>query len=52
MVLYMVFLKVLAQSKNLKMEKCDKLSLKYCEPFKIYMKIGDVAYRLELPEGI
>ena len=34
------------------MGKCKKLLRKYCGPFKILKKIGDVAYRIELPEGI
>ena len=48
----MLYLKVPAQSKTLKMGKCKKLSPRYCGPFKILKKIGDVAYRIELPEGI
>ena len=48
----MVFLKVPAQSKTLKTGKCEKLSPRYCGPFKILEKIRDVAYRLELSEGI
>ncbi|MCO5584567.1 hypothetical protein L7F22_038497 [Adiantum nelumboides] len=46
-----VFLKVPTKSKTMKMEKCDKLSSKYCGFFKILKKIGDVAYKLELPES-
>ncbi|MCO5567643.1 hypothetical protein L7F22_021337 [Adiantum nelumboides] len=46
-----VFLKVPAKSKTMKMGKCDKLSLRYCGPFKILKKIGDIAYKLELPES-
>ena len=48
----MVFLKLPVQSKTLKMGKCEKLSPRYCKPFKILKKIGDVAYRLELSDGI
>ena len=48
----MVSLKVPPQSKTLKTGKCKKLSPRYCGPFKILKKIGDVAYRIELPEGI
>ena len=48
----MVFLKVPAKSETLKTGKCEKLSPRYCGPFKILKKIGDVAYRLELPDGI
>ena len=48
----MVFLKVLAQSKTLKMRKCEKLSPRYYGSFKILKKIGDVAHRLALLDGI
>ena len=40
------------QLKTLKMGKCQKLSLRYCGPFKILKKIGDVAYRIELLDAI
>ena len=48
----MVFLKVSMQSQTLKTGKCEKLSPRYCGPFKILKKIGDIAYGLKLPEGI
>ena len=48
----MVFLKVPAQSKTLKTGKCEKLSPRYCGPFKILKKIGDIAYRIDLLDGI
>ena len=38
--------------KTLEIGKCQKLSPRYCGPFKILKKIGDVAYRIELLEGI
>ena len=40
----MVYLKVPAQLETLKMGKCEKLSPRYCGPFKILKKIGDVTY--------
>ncbi|MCO5612810.1 hypothetical protein L7F22_067081 [Adiantum nelumboides] len=46
-----VFLKVPAKSETMKMGKCDKLSPRYCGLFKILKKIGDVAYKLDLPES-
>ena len=48
----MVYLKVPMHSKTLKTGKCEKLSPRYCGPFKILKKIGDVAYRIELLKGI
>ena len=48
----MVYLKVLTQLETLKTGKCQKLSLRYCGLFKILKKIGDIAYRIELPDGI
>ncbi|MCO5599486.1 hypothetical protein L7F22_053590 [Adiantum nelumboides] len=47
----LVFLKVLAKSKTMKTGTCDKLYPRYCGPFKVLKKIGDVAYKLELPES-
>ncbi|MCO5547581.1 hypothetical protein L7F22_001032 [Adiantum nelumboides] len=46
-----VFLKDPAKSETMKTGKCDKLSPRYCGPFKILKKIGDVTYKLELPES-
>ena len=36
----------------MKTGKCQNLSLRYYEPFKILKKIGDVAYKIELSDGI
>ncbi|MCO5589086.1 hypothetical protein L7F22_043052 [Adiantum nelumboides] len=46
-----VFLKVPAKLETMKMGKCDKLSPRYCGPFKVFKKIEDVAYKLELQES-
>ncbi|MCO5592880.1 hypothetical protein L7F22_046884 [Adiantum nelumboides] len=46
-----VFLKVPAKSETIKMRKCDKLSRRYRGPFKVLKKVGDVAYKLDLPES-
>ncbi|MCO5584711.1 hypothetical protein L7F22_038643 [Adiantum nelumboides] len=46
-----MFLKVSAKSKTMKTGKCDKFSPRYCGPFKVLKKIGDVAYKLELPKS-
>ena len=45
-----VYLKVPAKSETLKMGKCEKLSPRYCGPFKVLKKVGGLAYKLELPE--
>lgn len=46
-----VFLKVPTKSETMKTGKCDKLSPRYCDRFKVLKKIGDIAYKLELPES-
>ena len=46
------YLKIPAQSKTLKMGKCQNLSSRYYGPFKILKKIGDVAYRIKLSNVI
>ena len=48
----LVYSKVFTQLKTLKMGKCQKLSPRYCGPFKILKKIGDIAYRIKLSNGI
>ena len=35
----------------MKTRKCDKLSPRYCDPFKILKKVGDVAYKLQFLES-
>ena len=34
------------------MRKCQKLSSRYCEPFNVLKKIGDIAYMIKLPYDI
>ena len=46
-----VYLKVPAKSETLKTGKCEKLSPKYCGPFKVLKKVGELAYKLELPRS-
>ncbi|MCO5578595.1 hypothetical protein L7F22_032439 [Adiantum nelumboides] len=46
-----VFLKVPTKSETMKTRKCAKLSPRYCDPFKVLKKIGDIAYKLELPKS-
>ncbi|MCO5611729.1 hypothetical protein L7F22_065987 [Adiantum nelumboides] len=46
-----VYLKVPTKSKTMKTKKCDKLSSRYCCPFKVLKKVGDVANKLKLPKS-
>ena len=46
-----VYLKVPAKSETLKTGKCEKLSPRFCGPFKVLKKVGGLAYKLELPES-
>ena len=46
-----VFLQVSLKSTSLSIGKCPKLSPWFCGPWKIFKKLSDVAYRLELPPG-
>ena len=48
----MVYLKVPTQLETLKMGKCQKFSPRYYGPFKILKKIGNIAYKIELTNGI
>ena len=47
-----VFLRVPEHSKSLKTGAVAKLSPRYCGPFRILKKIGDVAYKLDLPPNV
>ena len=43
---------VLLSTRNIRFRRCPtKLQRRYVGPFRIVKKIGDVAYKLELPEG-
>ena len=44
-----VYLRVMAKKSSLKLGICAKLSPRYCGPFEVLERIGNVAYRIALP---
>ncbi|KAJ7549976.1 hypothetical protein O6H91_07G077000 [Diphasiastrum complanatum] len=46
-----VYLRVLVDSKTLKSGVCAKMSPRYCGPFTISRRLGEVTYELELPRS-
>ena len=46
-----VFLQVPEQSQTLSTGPVPKLLPRYCSPFKIFKRVGQVAYKLDLPVG-
>ena len=44
-----VNLRAKARKSSLKLGSCAKLSPRYCGPFEVLERIGNVAYRIEMP---
>ena len=47
-----VFIKVRPKKSSLRLGSCAKLAPRYCGPFEILSKIGQVAYQLALPPNL
>ena len=47
-----VFIKVRPTKNSLKLGSCAKLAPRYCEPFEILSRMGQVAYQLALPPNL
>ena len=47
-----VFIKVRPKKSSLRLGSCAKLAPRYCGPFEIFSRIGQVAYQLSLPPNL
>ena len=47
-----VFIKVRPKKSSLRLGRCAKLAPRYCGPFEILSRIGQVAYQLALPPNL
>ena len=47
-----VFIKVKPKESSLKLGSCAKLAPRYCGPFEILSRMGQVAYQLDLPPNL
>ena len=47
-----VFIKVRTKKSSLKLESCAKLAPRYCGPFEILSRMGQVAYQLAVPPNL
>ena len=47
-----VFIKVRPKNSSMRLGNCAKLAPRYCGPFEILSRIGQVAYQLALPPNL
>ena len=47
-----MFIKVRPKKSSLRLGSCAKLAPRYCDPFEILSRIGQVAYQLALPPNL